>query len=453
MGDSTEHRSRRARAGLLALTMTAALAPVAAQEQPGACALVWVPRDGRLTKEARDQALADLARQEASPQHLVLLVHGWDTPQDQSRKQYAEVAPRVRAEFQRLGERVAILGVQWDSDAGARRAWVPAALGYQLMRLLGFKNAIRDPYTSRIPRARAVGRRALRELCFDAQERFPGVRSHLFIHSMGAEAAIHAVDPGFSTHAGQREEETYLPERPLKLDIVALVGADLDKDAQKRRIVANDARISPPGLLWITLPKVGSQQDRVLKLRKRARGKAALGNSVPQFRGDQMDDLISQRRLIYDTIDIPADHALVHYYSEGRLARLAAAAATLRDPAKGSSALLKELDVVLQAPDRVPAISPHLLGGETSPKIYALWRLERILDGNTSHVDGGYAEKVLRMTLKDPRWLDRERLVTDCQVVRQGFWPPVDVVERVRAEAVKKGRYDPPRDTREFFSH
>jgi hypothetical protein len=427
-------------AALLTAALALAAAPAGrAQGAPPSFVPLRITRDARLSREAREAALQGLAAQQPDPQHVVVLVHGWDTPLYASARQYAEVAPRVKAEFDRLGDRVAILGVQWDSDAGPRRAWLPTAFAHYVFGFAGFRNAVRDPYSSRVPVARAAGRLGLRQMLFDIEDRFPNAQVHVFAHSMGAETAIHALDPSFTPFEG-RGEPVYLPERPLKLGIVALAGADLDYDAQARTHRGPGDRGVLPSLLWITLPKLGTTKDKVLSIRKRARGKAALGNSVPRLRGDQFDTLISQRCLIMDTIDIPRDHALVEYYASGRLARLADAAVTLRDPARSPSAMLRELDVVLHTPDDVAVIAPHLIGPETSPKVYALWRLEHVMDGGSAHLESGYAERVLAETLKDPAWLDRERQVTDCKVVRAGLWPPVDVVERVRAAAAEKRR-------------
>ena len=78
---------------------------------------------------------------------------------------------------------------------------------------------------------------------------------------------------------------------------------------------------------------------------------------------------------------------------------------------------------------------PPIAGPETAPKIYALWRLEHLLDGDAHHLSSGYAQRVLAITLKKPAWLDHEPEVTECKVVKDGLWPPVDVVERAADHA------------------
>jgi hypothetical protein len=432
---------------LLVAAGATALAAGASEEPAGAFVSVRVARSGDVPAEQRAQAVAELARQQAYPQHVVVLVHGWDTPYYQSTRQFGHVAPQVRAEFDRLNERAAVLGIQWDSNVGPRRTWIPAAFGHYFFSLLGLRKVIRDPYTSRIPVARTLGRTGLRQILFDVRDRFPEARIHVFAHSMGAEATAHAINPEFTPLSAGDDTPVYRPERPLKLDVVALAGADLDFDSGARSRPVHPA--AAPRLLWITLPKIGAKKDKVLTLRKRARSKAAIGNAVPGFRQDQYDALISQRRLVFDTIDIPENHALVDYFRNGRLTRIADAAAGIRDPQHNPSALLKELDAVLAEPADPAALRPHLFGGETSPKVYALWRLEHLLCGSSAHMSSGYAEKVLTRTLRNPAWLDEERGHSECKVVREGFWPPADVVEAARRRRARKqaGPADRARNT------
>ena len=419
----------------------AALGALLSLKLPGAAAAapargfvpVRISNDARLSPELRDEVLAAVREENAAPQHIVVLIHGWDTPPYESARQYEIVARHAHAAYETLGESVVVVGLQWASDAGALRSWAPRACFFYLVTAAGFRNALRDPYQTRIPTARATGRQALRELLFALRGQFPKTRLHLFAHSMGAEVAAHALDPDFTPKKQRKELPAFRPDDALAVDVVALAGADLDHDASKNRPPSPEESEHRPRLLWITLPKVGSRRDKVLMLRKSARNKKALGDSVPQFRGDQLDTLVAQRKLVYDSIDIPTNHALVRYFSRGRLDRLAAASVQLRNPGSNVSPLLTRMSEVLKAPNTVEAISPYLLGDETTPKVYALWRLERLMDGNAAHIHKGYSERVLMSTLKDVRWWDAERKRTECKVVRAGLWPPSDVVARVRA--------------------
>lgn len=409
---------------------------------------IWVPRSGEIPKEARQKALDGLAAQQSDPQHIAVLIHGFDTPVYASDKQYNQVAPVVKAQFDKLHERVAVLGVQWDSNVGPQREWLPAEFGSVMVGFVGLKKVIRDPYTSRIPIARTMGRVGLREMLFDVQERFPNAHIHLMAHSMGAEAAAHAINPEFTPI--KKDTPIYQPERPLKLDVVALAGADLDFDAGAKSKPVNPA--AAPRLIWVTLPKLGASRDKVLDLRKRVRSKAAVGNAVPRFRQDQYDALVSTRRLVFDTLDIPNNHALVDYWKEGRVSRIAAAAAGIRDPEHNPSELLKTCEAVLAAPAEVSKITPFLIGPETAPKIYALWRLEHILDGSCAHLSDGYDERVLSETLENPNWLTEERARTECRVVKNGLWPPADVVALSRKRYQKKHDKDDEEAHQQFFT-
>lgn len=421
--------------GLVLFSTIVVMVPANSAATPRSFVPVRVGRNALLKTEERDRALRELG-QSTSPQHLVILIHGWDTPTHHSTEQYEEVAARIQQSFAGVGESVKIVGFQWASSTGPAREWIPQALGHYFLSLIGFKNALRDPYTGKIPRARATGRMALRDLIFSLKKQFPTTRIHLFTHSMGAEVAAHALDPGFTRpKKGEAAAPTIRPDDPLGLDVVAMAGADLDYDVNSERMPDPEESEFRPRLFWITIPKIGDRRDRVLRLRNAARRKRALGDSVPHFRGDQLDTLISQRKLVYDTIDIPENHAFINYFGKSRLDRLAAAAAHVRDPASMKSPLLTKMNEVLRAPATVEAIAPYLLGDETSPKVYALWRLEALLCGDTKHASGEYSEKVLIETLKDGYWWDKERETTTCKVVKAGLWPPSDVVARAKARS------------------
>jgi hypothetical protein len=442
-----------------ALVLTAAAAtvlPAHSAATPHSFVPVRVQRNSLLEPAERDRALRELG-EGSTPQHLVILIHGWDTPYYRSTEQYDEVAERVHQSFEGVGESVKVIGFQWASSTGPAREWIPQAFGHYFLSLIGFKNAVRDPYTSKVPRARATGRMALRDLIFNLKKQFPTTRIHLFAHSMGAEVSAHALDPGFTRpKKGEAPAPTIRPDDPLGLDIVALAGADLDYDVNSERMPDPEESEFRPRLFWITIPKIGDRRDKVLMIRKAARHKRALGDSVPHFRGDQLDTLISQRKLVYDTIEIPENHALVDYFGKSRIDRLAAAAAQLRDPASNKSPLLTKMTAVLRAPASVDALAPYLLGDETSPKVYALWRLEQLLCGNTNHVTGDYAEKVLIETIKDGYWWDKERETTPCKVVKAGLWPPSDVVARAKArvdlQLAEKRRKEYRHPSLEFYS-
>src|SRR5262245_59783717 len=73
-----------------ALALTAAVAaviPAHSAAPPHSFVRVRVGRDALLKPEERDRALQELA-EGSTPQHIVILVHGWDTPWHHSAEQY-----------------------------------------------------------------------------------------------------------------------------------------------------------------------------------------------------------------------------------------------------------------------------------------------------------------------------------------------------------------------------
>jgi hypothetical protein len=411
---------RRAHPLLLAALIAGTLSAGRAAETQKPFTAVRVDRTTDAPRESREQALKELARQHPSPQHIVVLIHGFDTSLSQSDEQYTQVAADIRSEFQKRGESVAILGVQWDSDVGALRSWLPKAIASHLAKVVG-KKGPEDPYKSRVLMARSVGRKGARQILLDVQERFPDAHIHAFVHSLGSEVILNALNPDATVPAGEDSPDSYLPEKRIRLDVAALAGADLDQD-----VALNGSGWTPerlPRLFWVTIPEIGAGKDKVLILRKVTRGKAAIGNSFPRLRADQLDGLIGGRLLVFDTNAIPGGHELVKYYGPKRIADLAETAAALRDPARTPSPLFKELETVLAAPEQLEMLRPHLASQETSARVYTLWRLERMLCGNSIHLEDGYLMKVAALA-KNPKQLERERQVTTCRLVRAGLWPP-----------------------------
>ena len=68
-------------------------------------------------------------------------------------------------------------------------------------------------------------------------------------------------------------------------------------------------------LYWITEADEGGDKDQVLSIRRLVRGKEAVGETGPDLRVEQLDTLIGERRLVYDTGDIPKNHDPVRYFS------------------------------------------------------------------------------------------------------------------------------------------
>jgi len=232
---------------------------------------------------------------------------------------------------------------------------------------------------------------------------------------------------------------------------MVLAGADLDRDLLFHNSGWEKGVL--PRLLWLTRPEFGGGRDEVLVLRKLARGAPALGNAGAQLRAEQFDALFSNRRLVFDTQAIPRNHLMIRYYDRARVDRLAQAAAHLRDPEKRESALLRDLQEVLTRRPTVATLTPYLASPETSVKLYALWRMEKLLCGGSGHLEDDYLVRVADLGRRRPRRLPEERRDSPCRTVREGYWPPADLIgdheeHEAKASTKKKRAYTAARTPR-----
>lgn len=429
------------RTNLPALLATVALSAVAAtagkeSEPPVAPSPPgWVrarlTSRGELPDEAARRLVAEVRDREASPAHLVVLLHGFDTAHSRSDKEYAEIASAVRQEFEAKGQSAQVVGLQWPSDVGAMRDWLPRTLGHHLFKAIGLRKAIRDPYKERVLLAGPVGRTGVRKTLLTLQEAFPGASLHVLAHSLGSEVTLHAVDPHHHEEGSQKQRAdppAYEPDRPLRIGIAVFAGADVDEDhALPARGTGGTVN-----LFWVTLSSPDGPRDRVLILRKLVRGKKALGSAPPKLREEQIDALIGGRRIVFDTEGIPRSHEILRYYDQERCARIAEAAAALRAPDGTRPGLVGRLEQVLAAPGEPDALRPFLEADDASVRIYALWRLEHRFCGDSRHLADGSALKLLEISLKDPARLDRLREASECRVFQQRLWPPVPAAGNAR---------------------
>jgi hypothetical protein len=374
--------------------------------------------------------VAELARLEPNPEHVLTIIHGWDVPRYRDLAESRAITREVREAFRRRGERVAVLDLAWQSNAGPQRVWITRSVGHYFFRLFGLPGVVPLPYRQGVRMARAVGLRGARQMLLELQDRFPDARLHVLAHSLGSEITLRALDPD---SLPVRKEETslpYLPEKELHLDLVALAGADVNQD------VAIHSHPTPrgltPSLLWVTLPEAGRTRDKVLVLRKLARSKPALGDAGPRFRRGEIDNLIGKRRLVFDTREIPSSHDRLLYFNPARIGDLVDAAVSVRDPRKSPSSLLRELEQVLRAPADVRSLAQKLSSPEATVRLYALWRLEHLRCGNARHLEDGSSFKVAQLALQRPRELDRLRVDADCEVFKDGLWPTADLISQGR---------------------
>src|SRR5687768_1508108 len=131
-------RFKQVTAALVLFSTIVVMVPANSAATPRSFVPVRVGRNALLKTEERDRALRELG-QSTAPQHLVILIHGWDTPTHHSTEQYEEVAERIHQSFAGVGESVKIVGFQWASSTGAAREWIPQAFGHYFLSLIGFK--------------------------------------------------------------------------------------------------------------------------------------------------------------------------------------------------------------------------------------------------------------------------------------------------------------------------
>lgn len=375
---------------------------------------VWIDKTATLSDEALDAAVNAITARDADPQHIVLLVHGFATNREGSTKQYTKVAGDVLKEYQALGQRAVVLGIQWDSDVGAPGDWLAKVA-------LGGKD---NPYIQKVAMSLDVGHVGLRQVLLRIQKQFPKANLDVFGHSLGCQVTMAALNPtAEQTQVAKGTLEPFQPNSPLSLNLICFAGADVDYDSLYRTKVQLQQQ-GAARLFCLTVAGRGSYrpQDAVLAARRLIRGDAAMGDNFPKLTTQQVDMLCKTRRLVIDVKDVPGTHELLKYYVPARTKRLAALAVALHDPAH-PSALLQDLDKILAAPNTREALVPFLSIMDFTAQFYTLWRLENLLCGGAFHISDGYLPRFANEVQERPDQLKAMRFRSPCKVVTEGIWP------------------------------
>ncbi|MBI4862749.1 MAG: hypothetical protein HY815_21180 [Candidatus Riflebacteria bacterium] len=142
-------------AGLIAATFPGpALAAATATEfTPVVC-----DENGQVVEESLEKALVKLKSRKPAPEHLVLLVHGFNVTVNASTTMFNQVGRLVRSTFGRFKKRVEIVGVQWPSATGGDTRWIKKSVRH---KVLGIGH---DPYLKKAELAAAVGRQGMRQI-------------------------------------------------------------------------------------------------------------------------------------------------------------------------------------------------------------------------------------------------------------------------------------------------
>lgn len=388
---------------LVALTCVAA-----AQAPPNGYVPVWIEKTGQLADADVLQAVNSLALE--NPQNIVILVHGYATPRADSTAQYTELAKRIRAEFAKQGKPVSVLGVQWNSEVGS----------------------VVFDYGDTVTVARGVGRYAMRQVLLALRQKFPAAHLAVWGHSMGTELTMAALKPQLVFDADSAKLPIYQADKPIQLDEFALCGSDLDYDVlYKGGAHALDG--SKVKLIWMTCAyNFGRREDEVLKARETARGLAA-GSVIPRMTAEEYDAGMAAKKVIFDNQNIPENHSFLEYYNADRIAQLVGAMLWVGDSKRPKPQELLLIDEVALQPDIPKLIAPYLDHAHMTPRIYAMWRLEKLLCGNSQHLADDYLRNLQKILIEKPRAIKGMRPESPCQSVKQGFIPTQKQMQRAGA--------------------
>ncbi|MCA9777530.1 MAG: alpha/beta hydrolase [Candidatus Eremiobacteraeota bacterium] len=402
------------------------LFPAAADDElkvPQNFASLWVDETAVVTPEAVNETVAALKKQQAQPQHVIVMIHGFDVDRNYSTTQFDALAERLGKQFAPT-DKVAYAGVQWDS-ANDKSV-------FQMDKV----------YWEKISVARSTGRGPTRDLLAAIRKEFPNTHISILAHSMGCEVLAAAIVPEIKYDDQVPFVETAHPDKKLPLLMAVMCGSDLDFDIWAKSHVAPDSKEKRSKMTWSTVVPYDGRKDKVLSVRGGVRGRAA-GTSFPKMTLEQLDDVVSTRHMMLDNKDIPEDHAFEKYYNEARLARIVPVMKYLSNPKTEKPEEIAELDKVLAAPGSYEALQPFLDSGRYGPLFYALWRLERVNCKDARHLCDGTLEKVGRMLKDQPKMVWKEQGTTECVSVKSEQFPTEKMMTRAGAPpwAKKKSHY------------
>ena len=267
------------------------LSPSTAQGPEGFASL-WVEKDAHYTPEDVEKTLAEVSKQERDPDQIIVFIHGFKKPRAGSTRDFNALAKQVERQFESDSNRVALVGVQWDSAVD-----IPQAKGLDALRMI-------RAYHEAVPLARSVGRGPTRALLLALQEKYPKAHLSVFAHSMGCEVAASALLPEIDYDEYEPFGETYHAEEDVRLDLLVLAGSDLDYDFWYKSGISAREMEERTRLAWFTVADYLTKGDKVLNTRRRIRGRAG-GSSFPRLTNEQLDQTVAEARLFFDNQDIP----------------------------------------------------------------------------------------------------------------------------------------------------
>jgi hypothetical protein len=379
----------------------------------------WLGEGGLLPEAAVATTLQEIQKLEAQPEHIVVLVHGYNVVREDGAAQFQEVADRLYQQARPFQHSLVVLGLQWDSAApGAQSPW-----------------SAEEAYLEKVTRARQVGHLAARQLLLRVQQQFPRSYITVMAHSLGCEVSVGALFPEINYADDLPKADSYQPGQELFLNMLCLTGSDLDYDVWYKGGITFRAQNPRTRLLWMTIsPYIGGGRDRTLQIRQMTRGMAG-GAAFPRMTEQQYDFLFKYRAIFFDQKNIPEGHEFVEYLSSERTARMLSAAVYITDPNAPRPAEIDDIYKVLALPHRVEELLPWLEHPNVSGQLYALWRLEALLCDGSKHLADQTLEQVTRLLRNTPRKVWGERHSSPCQSVRRGYWPTEALMNKAGAPA------------------
>ena len=379
----------------------------------------WLGEGGLLPEATVRQTLSDIQKLQPNPEHIVVLVHGYNTPREDSTAQFQEVTNRLQRQALLLKHSVVVVGLQWESAApGAQQPW-----------------SAEDAYLEKVTRARRVGHLAARQVLLRVQQQFPHAYITVMAHSLGCEVSVGALFPEIVYADDLPKTESYAPAQELFLNMLCLTGSDLDYDVWYKGGLVFRAQNPRTRLMWMTIsPYVGGGRDRTLQIRQMTRGMAG-GSAFPRMTEQQYDFLFKYRAIFFDQKNIPEGHEFLGYLQEDRLARMLSTAIYLTDPNAERPDEINDIYKILALPNKVEEFLPWLDSPNVSGQLYALWRLEALLCGGSKHLADQTLDNVTRLLRNTPRKVWGERENSPCQSVRRGYWPTESLMIKAGAPA------------------
>ena len=226
-------------------------------------ASLWVDKTAVVTPEAVQDTVAALKKQQTDPEHVIVMIHGFDVDRNYSTTQFDALAERLSKQFAPTKTKVAYAGIQWDS---ANDSSV-----FQMDKV----------YWEKISVARSTGRGPTRELLAAIRKEFPKTHISILAHSMGCEVLAAATVPEIKYDDQVPFVPTAQPDKKLPLVMAVMCGSDLDFDIWAKSHVVPDTKEKRSKMTWSTVVPYDGRKDKVLSMRGNVRGRAA-GTSFPR---------------------------------------------------------------------------------------------------------------------------------------------------------------------------